>query len=122
MSKPKYSFIKNTKYALAGLKDMIQTEKSFRIELILFVILNCIVYLFPFDFIYKTILSLSLFLPLFSEIINSAIERVVDLYTSEYHELAKRAKDVGAFLVFLSFLVTVIIWIVVISINLNAFN
>ena len=122
MSKPKYSFIKNTKYALAGLKDMIQTEKSFRIELILFVILNCIVYLFPFDFIYKTILSLSLFLPLFSEIINSAIERVVDLYNSEYHELAKRAKDVGAFLVFLSFLVTVIIWIVVISINLNAFN
>ena len=85
MSKPKYSFIKNTKYALSGLKDMILTEKSFRIELVLFLILNFIVFVLPFKFNYKIILSLSLFIPLFSEIINSAIERVVDLYTAEYY-------------------------------------
>ena len=120
MSKPKYSFIKNTKYALSGLKDMILTEKSFRIELILFLILNCIVFISPFKFNYIIILSLSLFIPLFSEIINSAIERVVDLYSSEYNELAKKAKDIGAFLVFLSFMVTIIIWIIIISINLNS--
>ena len=118
MNKPKYSFIKNTKYALSGLKDMILTEKSFRIELVLFLILNFIVFVLPFKFNYKIILSLSLFIPLFSEIINSAIERVVDLYTSGYNELAKKAKDIGAFLVFLSFVVTIIIWIVIISINL----
>lgn len=120
MSKPKYSFIKNTKYALSGLKDMILTEKSFRIELILFLILNCIVFILPFKFNYKIILSLSLFIPLFSEIINSAIERVVDLYSTEYNELAKKAKDIGAFLVFLSFVVTIIIWIVILTINLNS--
>ena len=120
MRKPKYSFIKNTKYALSGLKDMILKEKSFRIELILFLILNFIVFILPFKFNYKIILSLSLFIPLFSEIINSAIERVVDLYTAEYNELAKKAKDIGAFLVFLSFVVTIIIWIVIISINLNS--
>jgi|TARA_B110000238_G_scaffold66024_1_gene72504 diacylglycerol kinase (ATP) len=120
MSKPKYSFIKNTKYALSGLKDMILTEKSFRIELILFLILNFIVFILPFKFNYKIILSLSLFIPLFSEIINSAIERVVDLYTTEYNELAKKAKDIGAFLVLLSFMVTIFIWIVIISINLNS--
>ena len=72
-----------------------------------------------FKFNYKIILSLSLFIPLFSEIINSAIERVVDLYTAEYNELAKKAKDIGAFLVFLSFVVTIIIWIVIKSISLN---
>ena len=120
MSKPKYSFIKNTKYALSGLKDMILKEKSFRIELILFLILNFIVFILPFKFNYKIILSLSLFIPLFSDIINSAIDRVVDLYTAEYNELAKKAKDIGAFLVFLSFVVTIIIWIVIISINLNS--
>ena len=119
MRKPKYSFIKNTKYALSGLKDMILTEKSFRIELILFLILNFIVFILPFKFNYKIILSLSLFIPLFSEIINSAIERVVDLYTTEYKELAKKVKDIGAFLVFLSFVVTIIIWIVIKSISLN---
>ena len=77
-----------------------------------------IIFVLPFKFNYNIILSLSLFIPLFSEIINSAIERVVDLYTSEYNELAKKAKDIGAFLVFLSFVVTIIIWIVIISINL----
>ena len=71
MNKPKYSFIKNAKYALSGLKDMILTEKSFRIELVLFLILNFIVFVLPFKFNYKIILSLSLFIPLFSEIINS---------------------------------------------------
>ncbi|MGY8946701.1 MAG: diacylglycerol kinase, partial [Flavobacteriales bacterium] len=81
---------------------------------------NFIVFVLPFKFNYKIILSLSLFIPLFSEIINSAIERVVDLYTAEYNELAKKAKDIGAFLVFLSFVVTIIIWIVIISINLNS--
>ncbi len=120
MNKPKYSFIKNTNYALSGLKDMILTEKSFRIELILFLILNYIVFILPFKFNYKIILSLSLFIPLFSEIINSAIERVVDLYSTEYNELAKKAKDIGAFLVFLSFVVTIIIWIVILTINLNS--
>ena len=103
MSKPKYSFIKNTKYALSGLKDMILTEKSFRIELVLFLILNFIVFVLPFKFNYKIILSLSLFIPLFSEIINSAIERVVDLYTTEYKELAKKVNDIGAFFGFLKF-------------------
>lgn len=37
-----------------------------------------------------------------AEIINSAIERCVDLVTLHYHEMAKRAKDVGSAIVFLS--------------------
>ena len=116
--KPKYSFIKNTKYALSGFKDIVITEKSFRLDLVFFVFVNIISFFLPFKIDHKIILSLSLFLPLFSEIINSAIERVVDLYTSEYNIQAKRAKDVGAFLVFFSFMITIIIWAIIIVINL----
>lgn len=52
-------------------------------------------------------------LPIYAEIINSAIERCVDLVTKEYNEIAKQAKDIGAFLVFISFLIATILWIII---------
>jgi len=55
-------------------------------------------------------LFVSLFIPLMAEIANSAIERVVDLVTKDYHILAKRAKDAGATLVFFSFVILAFIW------------
>jgi len=54
-----------------------------------------------------------------AEVANSAIERVVDLVTKEYHILAKQAKDVGATMVLLSLIVTALIWI---SVLLVAFD
>ncbi|PKN13991.1 MAG: diacylglycerol kinase, partial [Deltaproteobacteria bacterium HGW-Deltaproteobacteria-24] len=45
-----------------------------------------------------------------AETINSAIERVVDLVTLEHHEMAKRAKDVGSTIVFLSIGIFVVVW------------
>ena len=111
LNKPKYTLLKNTKYALEGLKDITLNESSFKLQILFFIILNIIVIFLSIDLPYKIFLSLSLFIPIISEIINSAIERVVDLVTLEYHELAKRAKDVGAALVFVSIIFTVLIWI-----------
>ena len=61
----------------------------------------------------KIKLVLSSMLPIYAEIINSAIERCVDLVTKEYNEIAKQAKDIGAFLVFISFLIATILWIII---------
>jgi diacylglycerol kinase (ATP) len=58
----------------------------------------------------SSILFISLFIPILAEVANSAIERVVDLVTLDYHIMAKRAKDVGATLVLLSIFVTLLIW------------
>lgn len=112
-NQPKYRLLKNTTYALAGLKEVFKNETSFKIELILFMLLTFFIWSIELDFILKTILQTSLFLPLLIELINSAIERVVDLVTIEHHELAKRAKDAGAAAVFISIIMTVIIWIMV---------
>ena len=49
-----------------------------------------------------------------AEAINSAIERVVDLVTLEHHDMAGRAKDVGSAVVFLSILIFIITWGVII--------
>jgi diacylglycerol kinase (ATP) len=50
-----------------------------------------------------------------AEIMNSAIERTVDLVTFDHHELAKRAKDAGAALVFVSLVMLGFIWIVTLA-------
>ena len=57
------------------------------------------------------ILSSSLFLVLIAELVNSAIERVVDLVTSEIHPLAKEAKDLGSSVVFVTIMMVSVIWI-----------
>jgi len=110
LNKPKYTLFKNTTYALAGLVDITKHESSFKLQILLFIVMNVVAWFLPLAFHFQAILSLSLFIPIMAEVTNSAIERVVDLVTLEYHELAKRAKDAGAALVFLSLVLTGAIW------------
>ena len=113
LNKPKYSLFKNTTYALEGLVDIIKNESSFKMQLLLFFVMGFVAIMLPISFGYASILFLSLFIPIMAEVANSAIERVVDLVTLDYHIMAKRAKDAGATLVFLSLLLTGLIWVAV---------
>jgi len=117
LNKPKYTLFKNTTYALAGLVDITKNESSFKLQIALFVILNIVAWFLPLPFHLQAILSLSLFIPIMAEVANSSIERVVDLVTLDYHELAKRAKDAGATLVFISLVLTASIWAAVLYIG-----
>lgn len=110
-NKPKYTLWKNTTYALAGLVDVVKHESSFKLQILLFVVANIIAWLLPIETVYQLVLSISLFIPLLAELANSAIERVVDLVTKEYHILAKQAKDAGAALVFVSLITLASIWL-----------
>ncbi len=116
LNKPKYTLFKNTTYAVAGLVDITKHESSFKLQILLFIVMGVVAWLLPISFTYAAILNISLFIPIMAEITNSAIERVVDLVTLEYHELAKRAKDAGAALVFVSLLTTGAIWLSVLLI------
>ncbi|MDD3506523.1 MAG: diacylglycerol kinase [Sulfurimonas sp.] len=114
-NQPKYSFFKNTNYALKGLKDMIKTEKSFKIELTVSVILLSVIFLLEVSLVHKLLMFMSLMGMLIAEAINSAIERTVDLVTLEHHHMAGRAKDAGSAVVFLSIAVLVITWAVILA-------
>ncbi|MDY0321410.1 MAG: diacylglycerol kinase [Arcobacteraceae bacterium] len=109
-NQPKYNFFKNTIYALQGLKDIIQNESSFKIELIIALILLPILVFIELGIIYKLLMFMSLMGMLIAEVINSAIERAVDLVTLEHHHMAGRAKDAGSAIVFLSIAVFVVVW------------
>ncbi|MCX6074170.1 MAG: diacylglycerol kinase [Campylobacterales bacterium] len=110
LNKPRYTLFKNTRYALNGLIEVTQNEPSFRLQIVLFVVGMILAWSLPLTFVYSAILAVSLFIPVIAEIINSSIERTVDLVTFEHHELAKRAKDAGAALVLLSLSMLAFIW------------
>lgn len=109
-NQPKYHFFKNTTYALKGLKDIIANETSFKIELVFAIILLPVLCLLPLELEYKLLMFMTLMGMLMAEAINSAIERVTDLVTLEYHEMAGRAKDVGSAVVFISIGIFVVVW------------
>ncbi len=113
-NQPKYNFFKNTKYAINGLKDLIKSESSFKIELLIVILLLPTIFFFPVSFETKLLMFITLMGMPLAEIINSAIERCVDLVTLHYHEMAKRAKDVGSAIVFLSIFIFVVTWFSVI--------
>ena len=111
LNKPKHNLFKNTVYAVEGLLDIIKNETSFKWQLLMLFSFGIVAWYLPIEFKYSSILFVSLFIPVLAEISNSAIERVVDLVTLDYHILAKQAKDAGASLVFVSFIVTILIWL-----------
>jgi len=109
-NQPKYHFIKNTTYALKGLKDIIKTENSFKIELVLFFISIPLLFLIETSLTNKILLFSTLCLVLLTEALNSAIERAVDLVTLEHNILAGRAKDAGSAAVFISIMIAGVTW------------
>ncbi|WP_200763122.1 diacylglycerol kinase [Nitrosophilus alvini] len=109
--KPGYSLFSNAKYAIDGLKEVFLNETSFKIEVFLFVIMSVGLWFLPVGFTSKALLQVSLFFPLLVEILNSAIERVVDLASPEKNTLAKFAKDAGAAAVLISLVMTSLVWI-----------
>lgn len=113
-NQPKYNFFKNTSYALKGLLDLIKTESSFKIELIITIILLPVIIFVDTSLTNKALMFITLMGMLLAETTNSAIERVVDLVTLEHHDMAGRAKDVGSAIVFLSILIFLVTWTIVI--------
>jgi diacylglycerol kinase (ATP) len=112
-NQPKYNFFKNTSYALKGLVDLIKTETSFKIELIITLILLPVIIFIDTTLTNKALMFITLMGMILAETTNSAIERVVDLVTLEHHDMAGRAKDVGSAIVFLSIFIFVITWLII---------
>ena len=112
-NKPKYHFLKNTQYALSGLKHTLKTESSFKLELFLGIFIFSGIYFIDVALIYKLILIVTAFLILIVELLNSAIENVVDLVTKDIHPLAKTAKDIGATAVMFSIVLHLLCWFLI---------
>jgi diacylglycerol kinase (ATP) len=98
------------RYSLKGLAAAYRYEASFRLELQLFVVFAPLALWVGQTGLERAWLIGSLFMVLVAELLNGAIEAVVDKTTPEFHELAGRAKDMGSAAVFLCMLNVLLSW------------
>ena len=97
-------------YSLSGLRYAFRNEEAFRQETVLYVLLLAVLWFLPLPLTFKAVLFVANTLALIVELVNTAIEAVVDLASPEYHDLAKQAKDVGSAAVLIVLTMTVALW------------
>jgi len=98
-------------YSLSGLRFAIANEAAFRQEVLVIVIALLALVFLPVSLAWKGILFFATVSVLVVELLNSAIESVVDIASPEYHSLAKRAKDLGSAAVLVSIVLAALLWI-----------
>jgi diacylglycerol kinase (ATP) len=101
---------KATIWSLQGLRAAWLHESSFRLEVYLLIVLAPLALWLGQTGVERALLLGSCLLVLGIELLNSAIEAVIERYGPEFHELAGRAKDMGSAAVFVLMLNVLVVW------------
>lgn len=102
-------------YSKQGFKAAWKFEEAFRVEALMMVILMPIAFVISNNAIEVVALCLPCFLVVITELLNSAIEAVVDRVGLEQHPLSGQAKDVASAAVSVSLLSVIFTWSVFIA-------
>ena len=97
-------------YSLSGFKLAFREEAAFRQELCLVLILTPLCLILTLPIWLKSMILFSHVLILIVELLNTAIESIVDLASPQFHSDAKKAKDTGSSAVLLCLLLTAVLW------------
>ena len=104
-----------TKWSLQGLRFAWLYESSFRLEVYLFAVVAPLGLWLGQTAIERVLLVGSGLLVLSVELLNSAIEAVIERSGAEHHELAGRAKDMGSAAVFVMMLNVILTWALIVG-------
>ena len=105
--------INATRISFAGIAAAARHEDAFRLELIAVAVLAPCGWMLGENGTERALLIGSLVLVLIVELINSAIKAIVDRVSLEYHDLSKRAKDLGSAAVMVSLVNVAVVWALV---------
>lgn len=100
-----------TGYSLKGFKAAYANEAAFREEVLLACVLIPVALFLDLPALETVLLICSILGLMLTEILNSAIEAVVDRIGPELHELSGRAKDLGSAAVFIAMVIAALVWI-----------
>lgn len=99
-----------TRFSMQGFRAAWEGEAAFRFEVLLACVMLPLAVLLDFTSMERIALVGTVLLVLIVELLNSAVEAVVDRVGSEMHPLSGRAKDLGSAAVFVALLLTVFTW------------
>ena len=97
-------------FSVKGLKTAYRNEAAFRQEVYLALIMVPAAFFVGNTALEKALLIASIMLVLIVELLNTAVENVVDRFGAEYHELSGAAKDTGSAAVLVALLLVVVVW------------
>jgi diacylglycerol kinase (ATP) len=97
-------------YSMAGLKAAYRCEDAFRQEALLAAALIPLAFFLDVSGVGRAMMVGSVLLVLIVELLNSAVEAVVDRVSLENHELSKRAKDIGSAAVLITLINVAVVW------------
>jgi|TARA_B110000879_G_scaffold100308_1_gene136070 diacylglycerol kinase (ATP) len=100
-----------------GLRQAILTEEAFQVYVFLSVLLVPLALVIATDYVQLILMFGTIFLVLITELLNTAVESVVDRVGLDLHELSGRAKDMGSAAVSLSILLFFVVWGIVLAEN-----
>ncbi|MDE1513544.1 MULTISPECIES: diacylglycerol kinase [Vibrio] len=113
MQRIMYTFV----HSFNGFKWLCKNEAAFQQELMLFVPLTMFAFWLDLPAMHTLFVMLGMVFVLFAEMVNTAIEAVVDRVGLEYHALSGVAKNIGSAVVLLSMICSLTIWFVVVWTN-----
>ena len=102
--------LKAAVWSLQGLRAAWVHESSFRLEVYLLVVLAPLALWLGGSGLERALMIGSCLLVLAAELLNSAVEAVIERYGPEHHELAGRAKDMGSAAVFVLMMNVLLCW------------
>ena len=100
-----------------GLRQAILTEEAFQVYLFLSVLLVPLAFFIAADYMQLILMFGAIFLVLITELLNTAVEAVVDRVGLDLHELSGRAKDMGSAAVSLSIILFFVVWGTILAVN-----
>ena len=106
-------FIKSLSYALAGIKVAVGEQRNVQIHLTIFLLVIAAGLFIDINHSEWLAVILASYIVISTEMINTAIEKVVDLASPEIHPIAKKAKDIAAGAVLVAVCFAVIIGLLV---------
>ena len=102
--------VKASGYSISGLKAAWREEEAFRMECVLTLVMIPAGFWIGADAVQKSLLVGTCLLVLLTELLNAAVETIVDRIGPEHHELSGRAKDMGSAAVLISLILALVVW------------